>query len=412
MKSILLLFSCLFALMADSAPEARIAYFKTVREVRVGSRDRQNFAVVDEAVWKDARPDLGDLRLYSGAREVPYALVTQGRGQEAKRSDARLLNVGRANGITRFDLDVGTATEYDEITFGLADTAKDFVARARVEGLDDLKHSRGVDLGTSTLFDFSREKLGSSSSLRLARPVTFRFLRISVPALLPAHILRATVSDTRVRPSNWTRVPVSPRIEQSGRMTVITSDIPEELPLARVLFQVDPSQTSFRRSVQIQDEDGRSIAAGEISRIHITREGKPVDAEALALEFPDVHVKRVRAVIENGDDPPLPISQVSLFTLERRIYFEPKGNSSLLLYVGDPKLNNPIYDYAKFFRPDDSATQASLGPSKRNPRYSGRPDNRPWTERHPALLWCALVLAVLGLGGIAIRSMRKTGQPV
>jgi hypothetical protein len=42
-----------------------------------------------------------------------------------------------------------------------------------------------------------------------------------------------------------------------------------------------------------------------------------------------------------------------------------------------------------------------------NAAYTGRPDDRPWSERHPAVLWAAIVTAVLILGAIALKSMRN-----
>jgi hypothetical protein len=47
-----------------------------------------------------------------------------------------------------------------------------------------------------------------------------------------------------------------------------------------------------------------------------------------------------------------------------------------------------------------------LGSEEANTSYSGRPDDRPWSERHPAVLWAAIIAAVLILGGIAMRSMK------
>jgi len=32
--------------------------------------------------------------------------------------------------------------------------------------------------------------------------------------------------------------------------------------------------------------------------------------------------------------------------------------------------------------------------------------DRPWSERHPAVLWLAIVLAVIVLGAMALHSMR------
>jgi hypothetical protein len=65
-----------------------------------------------------------------------------------------------------------------------------------------------------------------------------------------------------------------------------------------------------------------------------------------------------------------------------------------------------VYDYAKLFQKNAAANQVALGSEAANPVYAGRPDERPWSERHPAVLWAAIVAAVLILGGNALKSMR------
>ncbi|HLY97458.1 MAG TPA: hypothetical protein VKT33_00170, partial [Candidatus Angelobacter sp.] len=78
------------------------------------------------------------------------------------------------------------------------------------------------------------------------------------------------------------------------------------------------------------------------------------------------------------------------------------------LYYGDDKLDEPVYDYAKLFQAEANATQAQLGPEQTNTAYTGRPDERPWSDKHPAVLWIAIVAAVLVLGVMALRSMKST----
>jgi len=92
--------------------------------------------------------------------------------------------------------------------------------------------------------------------------------------------------------------------------------------------------------------------------------------------------------------------------LERRLYFDVPAQAELTLYYGDEKLEQPVYDYSKLFLRDKTPVPAQLGPEVSNPAYTGRPDDRPWSERHPVVLWTAIIVAVVTLGGVALRSMR------
>jgi hypothetical protein len=61
----------LLVLAAATNPEPELRYFKQVREVSISAPERQNYLVVDAAIWNHARPDLADLRLYDGAARCP-----------------------------------------------------------------------------------------------------------------------------------------------------------------------------------------------------------------------------------------------------------------------------------------------------------------------------------------------------
>src|SRR5258708_11271234 len=96
--------------------------------------------------------------------------------------------------------------------------------------------------------------------------------------------------------------------------------------------------------------------------------------------------------------------------LERSLCFEASGTAGYMLYFGDSVLTAPKYDYAALYMPQSHAAKASVGPEKPNPDYQARPDSRPFTERHPVLLWLALAFVILLLGAVALRSVKITEQ--
>ena len=117
--------------------------------------------------------------------------------------------------------------------------------------------------------------------------------------------------------------------------------------------------------------------------------------------------KTLKFVIHNGDDQPLKITSARLEQFERRVYFE-ADSAPLWLYYGDDHLVAPEYDYAKLFQKDARVEEVTLNNEEANSAYTGRPDERPWSERHPAVLWISIIAAVLILGGIAVRSLKTT----
>jgi hypothetical protein len=53
----------------------------------------------------------------------------------------------------------------------------------------------------------------------------------------------------------------------------------------------------------------------------------------------------------------------------------------------------------------ETARSARLGPPRRLAPAGG--EERPWTERHPSLLWVGLVAVVAALGALIYRALRS-----
>ena len=169
---------------------------------------------------------------------------------------------------------------------------------------------------------------------------------------------------------------------------MIACDVPAKVPLNRILFQIAPGQINFRRKVVVQNAKGEEEAQGEISRVKINRAGALVTAEDLAIPVSGSGGAIVLN-IDNEDNPPLEITAVQPLSLERRIYFDPQGKSSLKLYYGDQKLSPPVYDYARFFHLDPSPAAAQLEAVAHNPLYrvasaAVASRNQRWSRRPAA----------------------------
>ena len=392
-------------------PEPAIAYFSNVRDVHIAQPDWQNFFIVDAEIWGHARPDLGDLRLYDGEAPVQYALSEQRAGISSEEVEAKILNLGSVSGHTEFDLDTQGLAEYDRIRLRL--DARDFVAKASVSGGSAPGKASEVELAPSTFYDFTKEQLGSNSLLK--QPLSsFRYLHIKLsPGILPQQVKGATIANLREQQASWTKAGSCAAPQAKQRKTEIACDVPAKVPLNRILLRVDPTQVNFRRTVSVEDAKGTQVTS-EISRVRVNRAGTLITNEELAVNVsgwsPDSSPGHLIITIDNGDNPPLSIVAAEPLSLERRVYFDPQGKTALRLYYGDKKLSAPVYDYAHFFHLDASAVEAQLGPGAHNAQYTGRPDDRPWSEQHTSILWGTMILAVLALGVLALRGLR-TEQP-
>lgn len=404
MKHLVLGVLAMAMVAAAANPPVAPQYFRYERSVNVGGSDGQKYIVVDEAMWQQMRRDLGDMRLYSGTAEVPYAMHVQRGGRSLQQNEAKLLDLGDSNGVTGFKLQP-SVSEYDTITLDLK--TKNFVTQADVEGSDD--GSQWTRMSTATIFDFSDEKLGTNLEIKLPSSSHFQLLRIRIPSgVAPKDVVGATIATLKDRGASWVSIPAQIKTSQSGRDTVLEWDA-SPIPLERVQLAIGDHAVNFHRPAELFDADGHLLASGNFTRVHMRRNGRLIDREELALDLPyATESKKFKLVIHNGDDPPLPIQSVQPLSYERRVYFEPRGRQDLTLYFADEKVEPPVYDYAQFFQESPEATRAELGPARTNAVYQSRPDDRPWTERNKWVLWTALIAAVLGLGAVAVRGIVKT----
>jgi hypothetical protein len=257
------------------------------------------------------------------------------------------------------------------------------------------------------LYDFTKEGLGSNFTLKFS-PASFPYFHVRLaPGIRPDEVKGAYLSSFSETKAAWTNAGQCDPSSAQHKQTVYHCAISSGMPVERVTFAIPGSSVNFNRTVVLSDEHGNEFQRSAISRVRINRGGQTVTSEDLDIDLYPQTLKQINVTVENGDDPPLPIESVKPLSVERRLYFDPKGKGSLQLYYGDPKLEAPSYDYAKFFQQSADAAVAQLGPAQANAQFTGRPDDRPWSERHTFVLWIAMVVAVFILGALAIKGLKS-----
>ena len=440
------LFASLLLFQYESGPSLR--HFRYQREVTLPPDTlargpaSQACAVLDAEVFAHAASSLKDLRLYRGKSEIPYA-TTLSEPIQQDSEDARIVNLGMRSGRISFDLEM-PHRPYTNVVLDLAE--HDFIATADITGSSSLDFNNATKLGRFTLFDLSAQQLSKSTSIALPES-SFAYLHVDLSLsaapgrtsaaaqLNRADIVRgAMVPPSREAQTVYTTLQQTSTLTQRGRESVATFQVPVHEPVERVAFTLEPGfKGNFSRPVQIiarvtpgptpdagevdggaedRSQPAKEVEVGNILRVHTTEDGHELAQESLAVPAAIgsnmQHPAGLEVAVENGDDPPLPLSSVSLEMRQRRICFDPDaGLAPLILYYGDSALDVPTYDYAKLFRPAVTPLLANLAPETLNPSFKGRPDDRSFTERHPELLWIVLLAVVCILALTAIRSAKR-----
>ncbi|MGB9030787.1 MAG: DUF3999 family protein [Acidobacteriaceae bacterium] len=414
-------FRAMVLLLAVSAAMPEMRYFRYERPVAgAGSRAGQTCVALDAGIFAHAAPGLTDARLYRGTTETPF-VIREVAPVDQKQREIAPLNLGKKHSQTTFEAAM-PEERYSDVELNV--TATNFIATVAVTGSHTESGTEGTELGMFTIFDLSGQKLGRSTVLHLPES-DFRYLYFAIAGpVKPEDVAGLSVERVPAK-QQYVTVADTNRVLEKGRETTVEFKLPANVPVERVEFVVGAEPANFSRDVTVQvvpviggkhttDQEPPAPveSSGNLLRLHATRDGHRIDEEHLAVDAPWVEFGGAGSTwtvtIDNGDDAPLAITDVRLEMAERKLCFDAASGASYTLFLGDPVLSAPRYDYATLFVPEADAAQATLGPEQPNPEYEARPDARPFTERHPALLWVALVLVVVLLGVVAVRTAKET----
>jgi hypothetical protein len=416
----------LLLLIAATSPNVR--YFRYDRPIQnTPPQSQQACVTLDPTTFSHAGSQLASLRLYNGETETPYA-IHYAAPIEPPSQRITPLNAGLRNGATAFDVAMPDGP-YNNLVLQI--NAHDFIATVRVSGSQTQTGSPVTNLGSYTIFDFTRQKLGRSTVLHLPQS-DFRYLHFRIDGPIhPDQITGLTTGRLPASKPQYVTVATSTSVQQKGRDSFIEFTVPANVPVDRILFTPGPQPVNFSRDVTVsitpaaarpsteEEQPAAPITSyGNLLRIHSTQNGHKIDEENLSLEAPYFAAEYTSPTpatwtiaIHNQDDVPIAIQSVILQMIARNFCFASQPGVSYMLYYGDAALSPPHYDYARLFSLEKDAAHASLAPEEQNPQYHARPDTRPFTEKHPALLWIVLIAAIIVLGIIALRSSRQLKQP-
>jgi hypothetical protein len=403
-------------LLSLAVPAAEPRYFAYERALEnLPQESGQTCVSLEPAIFAHAASQLADLRLYRGTAETPYVIETSAPVATSQEIIAPL-NLGRQAGQTVFDLAM-PAGSYSDLQ--LAITGHDFIATVIGSG-SQAQGSAQTRIGSYTIFDLTRQRLGRSTVLHLpASDYRFLHFRIAGP-IAPENVSGLSVERLPASEPKYLTVAEPGQIVQKGRDSVI-------VPVDRIVFVPRAAPASFSRVVRVsaspvsqhpandRTEPPATVASfGSLLRVHRVQDGHRIDEERLTLTAQSTTFEsptKWTVLIENGDDAPLQLGSVRLQMLERNLCFEASGGVAYTLYYGDDALAAPRYDYTSLFTAQVNPARAKAGPEKANADFQPRPDSRPFTERHPVLLWIALGLVILLLGTVALRSAKVIQTP-
>lgn len=401
----------MLALAAAAQPAGDWADWPWLRPIVLQPADAPRLVSVPlpPPVYRHARPGLADLRVVDEAgREVPFLLHTPRGVHRQEWRAVRLLEASFLPGqFTQSVFDTGAPVEpHNSIELAIAET--DFFTWVEVAASNDAVTWRILS-ERLPLYRFTAEGHRGSQVLNYA-PSNSRYLRLR---LLKGD---AALTVTGARASQEI-IEEPERVALEAHLTT-PDDFPERHtgwradfgagapPVSEAIFTA--AEAEFHRPVRITASDNgeswRQIGSGEIYRLR-----RPAGVtENLRVAFSETQARYIRVEVLNRNDPPLASLAVEFRGVPRRVVFRQEPGRSYRLLYGYEKAPQPEYELARLVTAQEIAAAApgALADEVPMPGHPRPPPPKPWTERHPVVLWSALGLAVVVLIWLATRSMR------
>ncbi len=364
------------------------------------------------SILAQALPGLEDLRIVDdSAAVVPYALLVEGSRQKETRVPVTIVDPGVVPGeYQQLVCNLGpNASASNEIHVETA--SRNFRRRVDVLASADRRKWVDVKLG-SHIFDQHEEFV--YQNLRLVYPeTTYRYiqLRMWLDGGEPLKI-------TGVRVSRVVRKEVLPE-RMAAR--IVRREEDADRKATDLLFEADQAnphadacipavaQENFQRRAEIAWRDGegiwRSSGAADIYRFKIENQFE----ENLRIPLAELTAREARLRIWNQDSPPLDVVSIVLERMPRVVVFSWNPRKNYRLFLGCSTAKRPFYDVEPVVRRLDVSDlpRCEGGAVMPNAAFKEPKESRPWTEKHPVLLWTGLCVGVLLLGWILLRTLRE-----
>jgi len=393
-------------------------YFKEVQAPQAPQQTGLADFVLDREMLNASRNHAADVRLYAGAREIPYVLRLRRQVDTSTPFTAREFNRGTEGGVAQASYDLGERPQqHNEVEI---ETAGDnFRRMAEVQGSAD-----GVEWSTlasgAIVFRFTAHGR-TVEQKSVDYPVSrYRYLRIRVerdsqvdraaPELKELRIFRAArvMGETVAFQGSIESRDVD---RVNGRPASIWRvDFGARIPVERLALTVGPGLYSRPFELDANDDPASPtpLASGTLDRNEDQPDKQPV------IEFPEHFARRVKLMVTDDRNPPLPISGVEALGAAREVVFEARSAAAgpIRVYYGNPRALAPRYDLAARLPAQltPPPSRLTLGPERENPIY--HPEPLPFSERAPWVVYVVLAGASVVLAAILLSLLRASKSEV
>ena len=366
-------------------------------------------------IFAHCAPGCADLRIIDDAgAEVPFLLTARNSGtlSDQVRTLHILENSFVAAEYTQVIGDLGDngSPTYNQVT--VQTSRSDFLVWAEV-ALSDNANTWRVVMPRAPIARFRSRSIEGDQTISF-RGLGSRYLRLRIFAPAEKFPLEGLTVSRELVSTVW-------RSEIPASFAVLNPAKPSESvfqaalaspnqPTSEVRLQTDSPE--FYRGVRIGgSNDGQDWSYFGSGVAYRYKQGDRL-RESLAIEYPEnLGYRLLRVEIVNGDDQPLKNVRLTCAAFPRTVALKYAPGGTYRLLYGNDHASQGRYDIGNYFHTEGDSTSLltlSLQPEQTTANYR---DPRPFTERHPEVLWIALAAAIVMIGLTAIRTLRAPSVP-
>jgi hypothetical protein len=397
-------------------------YYKDITIADSPAKGELVKVILDQEVFGASNKDLGDLRITDvTGTDVPYKLIVERDVfSEENIYPVRVLNnsYSAQNGYNVFIIDFGQGGMLNS-SFKIVTSSENFKRTVEVSGGDDMA-SWNVLKRNGYVYDYT-DRAGNFKAQNTSVDYpenAYRYIQVKIFAGGEAPLIVSGAQVSRITKKEKKEIVLNPAYETNENSDKRTTEVIVDLekngwPTSGVVM-VSPDE-NFNREVLVYESDNKadwqSVGQGYIFNYDTPK----FVGDNLDINYSETSKQYLKIEIFNGDNRPISISDLSTKTVLRSIVFQygiGTTGDAYRLYYGNPAADFPDYDLEKFFPYLDTGKYfgSALFAQTANASYREKvPPVPPLSERIPWLVPGALILAIVMMGLIVVRFMKKVG---
>jgi len=362
-------------------------------------------------IFAHCQASCADLRLIEvSGREVPFELRTARETATSESFTTRIIESSFVAGqYTQIVGDLGQQAPFYSVV--RVDTGEpDFIVWAEVALSDDAKTWRVVE-PRAPIARFRKRSVNGTQTIPF-QGLNSRYLRVRIfETAQQFPVTGLTVfSPSEAHPLERIPVPASFTPAKTGDDTepAWTADLASShIPVSQLRFTTDSPE--FYRAVRVAaSADGKEWFDHGSGCIYRYQQAGAI-REKLSIDFPEWPENQLlRVEVINNSDQPLRGVALSLYAIPRKLLFKPQPGATYKILYGNQRATAPQYDLGRYLDAGPAKPvyeKVSLGNEEITVNYQ---DPRPFSERHPEVLWISLAIAIVLIGVTAIKTLRNS----